>query len=134
MSDKHTKLFQYLERRDAEPFKWGAMDCCTLAADWIVEAVGCDVYVDFRGRYSTALGAARLFKPLGGLSTAVSQVMQANGFAEIQPNMAQRGDVALVEFEGRHFVGICVGLKVALPSAHGVVFTMSATPLKAWRI
>ena len=134
MSDKHTKLFQYLERRDAEPFKWGTMDCCTLAADWIVEAVGCDVYVDFRGRYTTALGAARLFKPLGGLAAAVSQVMQANGFAEVEPKKAQRGDVALVETQGRHFVGICVGSKVALPSVKGIVFTTGATVLKTWRI
>jgi hypothetical protein len=132
--DKATKLHAYLDSMAGEPFRWGINDCCLFAANWIRELRGVDPYKDYRGKYETALGAARLIKQGGGLDQASCVKMAEAGFKEVNPNFAQRGDVCLVSgADERIFCGIIVPGGVAIPSEHGYLIS-NRVVIKAWRV
>ena len=69
------RLPEILERYRNAPFEWGECDCCLFAADVVRDLTGVDYAAEFRGRYSTKIGAARLIKPHGDLEGFVSSVL-----------------------------------------------------------
>jgi len=47
-------------------FQWGKNDCCLFANNMLVEVFGFkDLAIDFRGKYTTKIGAARLIRKNG---------------------------------------------------------------------
>lgn len=82
---------------DEKPFAWGSRDCCLFAADAVLFITGIDPAIDFRNRYTTAKGAARVLKKYGGLEGAVERITLDHGMMEIPVSMAQRGDVVLID-------------------------------------
>ncbi|MBQ4840044.1 DUF6950 family protein [Pseudoalteromonas luteoviolacea] len=100
------KLQTYLDSCENTPFAWGKFDCCLFVADWLLVRNGVDVAAEFRGRYSTAIGAKRRLTKLGFCDI---QSVFKHHLKPIEINYAQRGDVALVEWDGELIGGI-VGL------------------------
>jgi hypothetical protein len=82
---------------DEKPFVWGRRDCCLFAADAVLCITGIDPAIDFRNRYTTAQGAARVLKKYGGLEGAAERITMDHGMMEIPVSMSQRGDVALID-------------------------------------
>ena len=107
-------LFEYIYSPFKwKPFKWGANDCCTFVGEWIRIKTGRD-YLTEHMPWSTARQATKKLKELGGIRA----LLQSN-LKQINPNMAQDGDLAIYQgaahlFSGRHIVS--VGLD-------GLVFT-----------
>lgn len=116
------------ERRDM-PFKWGANDCFTLAADWLVKVRGEDLMADLRV-YSTMLGAYRLLEQNGGvLAAATSRLGDP-----IQGSFAQVGDVVMARHgDDRLSLGVCVGGHIAVPGDDGLVLVPITAAEAAWR-
>jgi len=107
------------------PFAWGDHDCCTVAAAVVEACTGADVMGDLRGRYSTALGAARLIEAEGGMAA----MLAARLGTEVAVSMAQAGDIGLgadgrlVWFGGAGWHG---------PGELGLVTTDD--PVRVWRV
>lgn len=96
------RLAAFIEARRARAFSWGRQDCALFAADAVLEMTGVDLAEGLRG-YTSASGAAKRIKKAGSMRGL------ASALAEKHPGLAQRGDVVLVELEGRETFGIVAG-------------------------
>lgn len=111
-------------------FEWGVSDCCLFVADAIQSYTGTDLADDFRGKYTTEIGALKAIKKVTGGTTvadAAAYCASKHGLVEYEfPLMAKRGDLvladnggtliaAVVHLSGRHVISVSdIGL-VRLP-------------------
>ncbi|NBO21610.1 MAG: hypothetical protein EBU97_06745 [Rhodobacteraceae bacterium] len=114
------------------PFQWGRHDCATFAFELRRKIVGgYDVAALWRGRYSTARGAARVMRRLGWTSLeAAGRDLLGEPLASI--NLAQRGDLVLAN-TGLGF-GVCLGSEAAGIAPAGVTFVSIRACALAWRV
>lgn len=128
------RLAAFMATRTLTPFAWVHNDCCTFAADAVVQIIGTDPMLPLRGRYASRLGAARLIKDAGSLQVLVIRYL---GAPVPHPLTALRGDVALFEMAlpyGPEALGVVVGAHIAAPGPAGsVLLPLSAAKL-VWRI
>jgi hypothetical protein len=100
--DWPTILAQMVYDARCEPFAWGTHDCCIWAAD-VIQAMSeshVDLAATYRGTYSDEAGAAAVISAAtggGDLEDLIEAIATANGFIEVTPNKAQRGDLALAD-------------------------------------
>jgi len=132
-------LHAFLLARQKAPFIWGGNDCCLFAADAVQAITGVDIAADFRGRYTDEKSALAAIKAVTGGSTVEDAAIYcANkaGMPELpHPLFAHRGDLVLLENEGRLIAGI-IGLH-GFPMSIGEKGLMKL-PLsaikRAWRV
>lgn len=114
----------------AKPFVWGVHDCPTFAFETrMILTNGDDVAALWRGRYTTALGGARVMRRLGWAS------LEEMGRALLgEPRQAvlltQRGDVVLAD-TGLGF-GICTGASAVGMAPEGLVTVPLTSCRLAW--
>jgi hypothetical protein len=134
-------LSRFLNRIAATPFAWGTNDCLLWLADWIVDQREVDPAYDFRGKYSTMLGAARIVRGAGGMLALVERRVTLAGLPRVPPGA--RGDIAIVSVGsegGEHFGNqagaILLGGSVALLSQTGLMFPQRSQVevIMAWRV
>ncbi len=128
------RLAALIEERRRAPFRWGAQDCCLLAADAVVAMTGEDPATAWRGRYTSEVEAEALLGPAGGLEAMVAAALAEFGAAECSPAFAQRGDVALVLAGNQPTMGVVLGDVVAAPGPEGLTFLPPAAIQRAWSI
>jgi hypothetical protein len=142
MTDTETRLLDML-KRPGPAFAWGRHDCFLWAADAVHALTGRDPAADLRGTYSTARGALRRLRALGGM-----QALAAQRFGpQVPVAQAQAGAVVLlppavcVDNTGRWgALGVVVhvkdsigwGLVVAQGDA-GYVMVNRSKALAAWQ-
>lgn len=115
-NDWPERLAAFIEARRARAFSWGSQDCALFAADAVLEMTGVDLADGLRG-YTSASGAAKRIKKAGGMRALAGEL------PEKHPGLAQRGDVVLVELEGRETFGIVAGNGYWCgPGVDGLVF------------
>lgn len=129
MIDLPERLQAFIESRRETPFAWGSHDCALFAADWVASATGTDPAQGLRGRYRTARGAARLIKREGGLEAIADSRLGER----IEPKLAQRGDVVLLEGSHGPTLGVCLGVDAAAPGEDGLMLVPMHNALAAWR-
>lgn len=130
-------LADYLAGRANEPFAWGQNDCVLFALDGVLAITGLDAASDIRGRYSTALGAAKRMKTLYGeaaLSLAATNFALHWGGKEIVTSMAGRGDLILYLSDARASLGLCTGRHFAGAGETGTVSIPMKFAERAWRV
>ncbi len=117
------------------PFAWGRHDCALFACELVGAATGVDYAADFRGRYRSAAGAARLLKRFagGGLEAAAEKITRDNGLEEVPPLMAQRGDFVLVDETAGPALGVCLGSHIVAAGPMGAVLRPLDAARRAWR-
>lgn len=109
-------LSEFIEGRRERSFLWGGQDCALFAADAVLAMTGIDFAKPWRG-YKTERAALSLIKKVGGLRNF------APDLAEKPVGLAQRGDVVIVDIDGRETFGIVVGNGCWCgPGADGLVF------------
>ena len=123
-------LTEWVDAHRATPFEWGGFDCCSAAAAWVRVCTGADFYAAFAGRYDDALGAERIVRAAGGIKKIVTPLLGE----PLPPAFAQRGDLVLVDIEGRESLAVCVGGEAAGPGEGGLVFVAPEGWLCAWRV
>lgn len=113
-------------------FAWGSHDCCLFAADVVRAMTGVDHAAPFRGRYSTARGAAMALKRYagGGLLAAVTRLL-GDPVPGVQ---ARRGDVVYAETALGPAIGICIGPAACFAAPAGLACLPLSACLHAWRI
>jgi hypothetical protein len=126
---KYKKLHDFIASRQNTPFKWGENDCCFFACDAVLAMTGVDHSVNFRGKYDDEKSALRVVKKAGGIRAIASVALGA----EIKPQMAQRGDVVLLEIP-KPTLGICTGSVVVAPGENGINFISLDQATCAWRV
>lgn len=120
---------------DEKPFEWGKRDCSLWAADAVLCITGIDPAIDFRNRYKTAKGAARVLKKYGGLEGAVEMITMDHGMMEIPVALAQRGDVVLIDSPLGPALGVMsLSGKVAAQGIDGVTHESVKVARRAWRV
>lgn len=114
------------------PFEWGKADCCLFAADAVLAMTGVDHAADFRGRYTTEIGAKRLLLKKGSLETFLDSELMA-----IPVDYVQRGDVVLIQTDTGPTLGIYwSGRSAWMQGMTGVALFMEIKNriIKAWRV
>jgi len=131
------RLAEYIEAKRSEPFAWGKNDCMTFAAGAVLVLTGADVLAPLRGRYATAIGAARWAKRLQKKHGEISWVEGISGYLpQISPRYPPRGSIIAVEHPG--FVtgfafGVVTDAKAAFVHQDGLRF-LEARGLCAWGV
>lgn len=84
----------FLEAATERVLDWGAWDCLLTPSDWVVISGHGDPAAEWRGRYGTALGAARIVSGAGGLEALATASAAHVG---LQPTSSPRlGDIGLM--------------------------------------
>jgi hypothetical protein len=100
----------FLLERATMPFAWGTNDCALFAADAILANTGVDIASDFRGKYTTQLGAFRTINKVTGGSTIIDAAAYCAEKHELMehthPLMAQRGDLVVIDNAGTLIAGV----------------------------
>jgi len=116
-------------RRDL-PFAWGAQDCCTFAADWVLAATGVDPMEAFRG-LDTERAARRALKDEGGMLAA----WDAHHGPHLAGPFAQAGDLAMVtQPDGSNAMAVCLGSVLAVPGVDRVLMLPVDRAEATWRV
>ena len=116
----------------ARPFVWGVHDCPTFAFETrMILTGGEDIAALWRGRYTTALGGARVMRRLGWASL---EEMGRSLLGEPRPSvlLAKRGDIVLAD-TGLGF-GICTGASAVGMAPEGLVTVPLTYCRLAWPI
>lgn len=129
---RYTKLAQYVRKRADTPFVWGASDCCTFAADWVLEATGRDPMAALRDLYIDEGSASRMLSAPGGLARLVTTWLATDPLPFV--TTAQRGDIVLYESGAGPALGICIGDKFAAMRENGVGYFSMRHAAHAWRV
>ena len=140
LNDWPERLLTFLD--EAGPFRWGQCDCVLFACDAMMASIGQDLGQRFRGKYRTALGAARQIKQYGGggLEAAAEKMAQDEGIEEISVKFAQRGDVVLLDLNAEEAaagpaLAVCVGAEIAfICPEDGLSFIPMNRARRAWAI
>ena len=130
LRDWQGRLCACLAERWARPFEWGRQDCALFAADCMLACTGSDPAADLRGTYSDAAGAARIVSAHGGLAA----IAEARAGEEVAPQLAQIGDIGLVENAGRDCLAVCAGHGWIVPAADGLATATMESATRAWRL
>lgn len=122
-------LSNYISSCKDVEFQWGSFDCCIFAANCCQLVANSDPAAAYRGQYDSEWGAkVALAGNHGSLAGAFGAL-----YSEVDPGMAQRGDVVIFESE----LGLTAGIQwvegVWTVGLNGVVF-VTPTVLKAWRV
>jgi hypothetical protein len=117
-----TTLPDYITAHLKKPFKWGSNDCCTFIGTWVQIRTGRD-YLTEHMPWSTAREASKKLRALSGLFSFLD-----SHFTRINPNMAQDGDLTIIDgvaslFSGRHIVSV---------GRDGLLFSDRTVAKEAW--
>ena len=115
-------------------FRYGSFDCCTFAADAILEMTGVDVMKKLRG-YKGTKQARELLKDMGGMEKALEIIAAENNMEEVIVTKARRGDMILIRGR-RPAVGILSldGSWVVVPDIRGIYRIPLSLCARAWRV
>ena len=137
LPDWQARLAALCEQRAAVPFAWGSADCALWAVDAVHAITGVDhAAADWRGRYNTAAGAARLLARAGGLRGVACNAL---GDA-LPPVWAAVGDVVLIsqpdapDEHQRELLAVCNGFSAIAQGPAGLLGLPMSAALAAWKV
>lgn len=129
-------LTEKIEQFKTHPFVWGETDCLHFACRVASAMLDYDLYETAKASsflYDTEEGAALMLeehfnKDMGNVFSSL--------FDEVSPKLAQRGDVAICEFNGKEICGVIdsSGRSVACKSKDGILFLPISRVARAWRV
>lgn len=121
-----------IDTAGAKPFVWGVHDCPTFAFETrMILTGGEDVAALWRGRYTTALGGARVMRRLGWASLE-EMGRSLLGEPRLSVLLAARGDIVLAD-SGLGF-GICTGRAAVGMVQEGLITVPLTSCRLAWQI
>lgn len=115
--DWEQSLFAVVGVLSTRPFEWGKNDCVTFAADCVEAQTGEDIIADFRGRYTTELGAVRAMIKAGSRDMGDLVAMRLE---ETHVRKLQRGDIVVCAGEFGDFCAVVMGATAVGPTPEGL--------------
>jgi len=131
ISNWPTLLGHFFASNSEKPFVWGEWDCALMAADAVKVMTDHDYAEALRFQYTDAKGAMRLIEPHGDLRGLIEHLL---GSPITNHRLIQRGDVAVVDNEGRQCTGIVWGSGIFATGEKGLVSLPMSSIIAAWRI
>lgn len=120
VGDWPRRLIDYLSEVEDKDFEYGTHDCFLFAVDCIKVMTEVDIGVDWRGTYTTELGAVKsVIKEQNkdwNLIDFWSWLMRQYGCHEVKINFAHRGDPVFIDDTGGN-----LGLGIIDPGSIGVL-------------
>jgi len=134
LRDWRTRLHEVVEARRRAPFSFQeGRDCALFVADCVHAMTGEDPAAQFRGRYTTDIGAMRVIRNAGfaDLGDLVSSQLE-----EIAPARARVGDVAAVPVESPFgwVLGMVIGEQVIAQDIDGLATFPRSAVIRAFRV
>lgn len=131
--DWYSSLSTYIDGAFRRPFAYGEFDCTLFAAGAVEAMTGVNLYADFLGRYRTLRGGLLQLKKLG-FDNQVDYV--ASLFTEVHPSMAQVGDIAIIDTDIGHGLGMVQGSRIYVtrPGALGLGLVDLLRASRAFRV
>lgn len=118
-TDWRARLGVYLATEARTPFHYGKSDCALFAAGAVNAMTGNDPSASYRGRYTTLRGGLRILRK-DGFRDHVERT--AALFAEVSPQRAQAGDIAVVDTPNGPSLGVVQGEWIAVRTISGLGF------------
>lgn len=142
MASIHLRLAAYLENASKRRWQYGAHDCCTFMADWIIASGLPDPMADRRGTYASVGEYRKLIKGEGGLLASCVSRFAAIGLQASEKPKA--GEVALVmapfairksKLLWRATGAVCVSERMRAVVGSSAALTVAPFPIvRAWRL
>lgn len=123
------RLHDTIKAASGRPFLWGETDCCLFAADCSVAICGVDPAEQYRGHYTTEIGAKRKLHELHGGLEAVCDAY----FERVSIALRQRGDFVLFDGPMGKSIGVVWAGGIWATTDDGVA-RVKAEPLICWRV
>lgn len=127
VSDWEAALSEYINVMRHAPFEYGVNDCCMFAAGAVEAMTGVDAMAEFRGKYDSALSAAKALRDIG--QGSLEATIDAK-FSEVAISQAKRGDIALFDDS----LGIVAGSFAWFVSDDGLERVQRADWQKTWSV
>ena len=151
LHDWPSRLAATVKKAQGEPFAWGANDCCLFVCAAIEALTGADPGREFRGRYDSALGGAKLAREIcgstgspppskssgggaDGVEALAVYMAERHGFLEVPVYAAQRGDFGLLRQADGDLLGVCLGAEFAFVGEAGLGYRPTAAMARVWRV
>lgn len=122
------QLAAYLDERRDVPFAWGRQDCASFAGGAVAAMTGEAPTIP---EVQSAEAYARFLRDHGPIDALVDLTL---GDRLASPAFAQRGDVVLLDLDGRDTLGVCLGAEAAAPGLDGMLTVPMAAARAAWRV
>jgi len=92
--DWASRLLALITERRSTPFAWGQHDCALFACDAVKVMTGVDPARGLRGKYRSAMGAARALKGHAGagITATARKIAKTHGCREVPVLFARRGE------------------------------------------
>lgn len=131
-SDWADRLNTYIKQHLNTPFKWGEFDCCLFPANAVYEMTGIDYAQEFRGHYTTRIGARRALVKYG--QGDIRSTIETKFGPMLGRLSAGRGDLVLVETPLGEAMGIVWGGKIWSAGTNGLVTMPMRNALGCWEV
>ena len=122
-------LQQLVEQYEGIPFKYGENDCALFVGRAIHAMTGEDLFTPYLQKYSTEIGAKRLYCEQG-LSNFITTILNLNPTKSGEP---ERGDICLFRFAGVEHLAVCLGMTCVLPTTNGLDYLRTEEVTHWWR-
>lgn len=138
MSAALTRLPDWPERLHAavaagpRRFRWGRDDCALWVARCVEAMTGVDLAARYRGRYTSAAGAAEALEANG--HTTLAEAVTAALGPPVRPALARRGDVVEVLAATGCALAIVTGPVAVSAGPAGPVAVHRRCWVRAWRV
>lgn len=116
-----------------QPSEWGQSDCFMRCGEAMMAVIGTNPFAEFRGKYSTEAGAAKLMKKHNcvGMGDVFEKV---GNLRPINPLQAIRGDMGVVVVQGVEQGGYFTELGLAVAQKQGMKFFDVTDVVKAFQV
>jgi hypothetical protein len=131
---------RFLVDNSKTPFAWGTRDCALFAADAVESITGVDIASEFRGKYTTQLGAMRTIRQITGGTTvadAAAHCANKHGLTEhTHPLVAKRGDLVVIDNGGDLIAGVVHlnGRYVVSVNENGLITLPITNIVRSWSL
>lgn len=124
------RLTAVVQKHMDMPASWGTSDCYQFPDDAVEALTGERMHRASFG-YSTEAGAAKKLRKRGFAN--VGEAFAAR-FPEISPSLAQRGDIGVIEREGRVYGGVFTSLGFMARGERTLEPVATSEVTRAWRV
>jgi hypothetical protein len=133
-NDWPLRLHQKLIELKDKSFESGHHDCILAAATLIESMTGTDPGADFRGKYSSELGATKQIKKAGfdSLESLVDDMAAKHGMTPVSPNFHHRGDLVMLD-DGVFGIVHLDGLHAVYVTTEGLAKKPLSEVKRIWR-